>query len=136
MFKICQKVLILMALLWWKRIPHTISNSRFSLWNVVLLSVMLQHRPKVSPIWVSVSVLDLNQNSGFGRTLKTHHFSIWIETLLKKSWYGKNLYRSRVNLLSSLVFIWNKILGKRIPLSEFRTLTINGILQSLLKLIL
>ena len=25
--------------------------------------------PKVSPIWVSVSVSDLNPNSGFGRTL-------------------------------------------------------------------
>ena len=33
----------------------------------------LRYRPNVLPIWVSVSVSDLNQNSGFGRTLLTYY---------------------------------------------------------------
>ena len=57
-------------------------------------------------------------------TVKTHHIATWIETSLKKSWYEKNLYFSQVHLLSSLVFIWNNIFRKRIPLSEFSTFTI------------
>ena len=37
-------------------------NKPYLMW----FQCQLQYRPKVSPIWVSVSVLDLNQNSGFG----------------------------------------------------------------------
>ena len=44
-------------------------------WNLVSVSVMVSAR-KYRPIWVSVLVSDLNQNSGFGRTLMYLPF-IW-----------------------------------------------------------
>ena len=52
-----------MALWWWKKLV-----TGFSLWNLVSVSVAVSAW-KYRPIWVSVSVSDLNQNSGFGRTL-------------------------------------------------------------------
>ena len=64
--------LVLGALLRWKNI--TLSVTRFlplkcGFW---LITVFAQ---KYQPFWLSVSVLDLNQNSGFGHTLGLCQYS-------------------------------------------------------------
>ena len=50
-----------------EKIPHTIGNYIFSLKCGFGIGYGIGW--KYQPIWVSVLVLDLNQNSGFGRTL-------------------------------------------------------------------
>ena len=53
------------------KIPHTIANWIFPLKCGFGISFGIGYgiSRKYQPIWVSVSVSDLNQNSGFGRTL-------------------------------------------------------------------
>ena len=48
-----------------EKIPHTIGNQIFPLKSGFGYGIGRKYRP----IWVSVSVSDLNQNRGFGRTL-------------------------------------------------------------------
>ena len=69
--------LVLGALLWWKKYLMLLVT-RFSLENVVSVSATVSAE-KYLPIWVSVSVSDLNQNSGFGCTLSLRHlFSYFV----------------------------------------------------------
>jgi hypothetical protein len=67
-----------------KKIPCTIGNQIFSL--KCGFSDGYGIGRKYWPIWVSVSVLDLNQNSGFGHTLteklRTYCPNIYIVLLL------------------------------------------------------
>ena len=53
------------------KIPHKIFPLKCSF--VISYGVGRNYRP----IWVSVSVLDLNQNSGFGRTLPHWDFELY-----------------------------------------------------------
>ena len=57
-----------------KKIPCTIGNYIFSL--KCGFGIGYGIGPKYWPIWVSVSVSNLNQNSGFSRTLPTTYLLI------------------------------------------------------------
>ena len=64
--------LVLGTLLWWKKwapkkIPRTIGNQIFSLICGFVIGYSMGW--KYWPIWVTVSVSNLNQNSGLGHTL-------------------------------------------------------------------
>ena len=56
--------LVLGALLWWKKYPVLLVTTL-----KCGFGICYGIGRKYWPIWVSVLVLDLNQNSGFGRTL-------------------------------------------------------------------
>ena len=68
-----------------ENIPHTIGNWRLPLKCGFGIGYGIDR--KYRPIWVSVLVSNLNQNSGFGRTLCTvsmnhsHYDSIKIEKI-------------------------------------------------------
>ena len=84
-----------------KRISHTIGNQILSLKCGFSYGIGRTYRP----IWVSVSVLELNQNIGFGRTLrkKWEHASSYQPNSYYFAYHGCSFNGENMGLGSVLV---------------------------------
>ena len=71
-----------------EKMSHTISNLIFPVRCGFGIGYGIGR--KYQPVWVSVSVLDLNQNSGFDCTLMPSE----LVRMKKEKWFSRSLYHS------------------------------------------